>query len=236
VAPISARYPDITLDDAYEIQREMRQLMLADGQALVGRKIGATSEAIRSMFGIDHPDFGFLTDEMVYHSEATIGTGALISPKVEAELAFRLGTDLSGDSVTAEDVLDCTSEVLPVLELLDSRIGQWAIRLVDTVADNASCAAVVCGDGVALDGRDLLSERMVFEVDGHRQTAEGRAVIDGPAGSLAWLVRLLSAYGESLHAGEIILTGAWVGAVDIKAGSTAWARFEHLGEVSLQMV
>ncbi|HEV2374811.1 MAG TPA: fumarylacetoacetate hydrolase family protein [Streptosporangiaceae bacterium] len=224
------------MDDAYCIQREVRRLALADGAVLVGHKIGATSEAIRAMFKIDQPDSGFLTDRMVYPSGAAIETGQLISPKVEVELAFRIGAELSGDAVTAADVLACTSQVVPVLELLDSRIGNWAIRLVDTVADNASCAAVVCGDGVALDGHDLLAERVVFEVDGHTQAADGRAVIDGPAGSVACLVRLLSRRGESLPTGDLVLAGAWVGAVDVSAGSTAHARFENFGAVSLRMV
>lgn len=235
VPPISARHPAFTLDDAYRIQRELRKLTLADGAALVGHKIGATSEAIRTMFSIDHPDFGFLTDRMIYPSGTAIDISRLISPKVEAELAFRIGAELSGNSVTAAEVLECTSEVVPVLELLDSRIDKWAVRLVDTVADNASSAAVVCGDAVALDGHDLLAERVVFEVDGQSQTADGRAVIGGPAGSVAWLVRLLSTYGESIRAGDLVLAGAWAAAIDVSAGSVARARFDHLGEVSLRM-
>jgi 2-keto-4-pentenoate hydratase len=236
VPPISARHPAFTLDDAYGIQRELRRLTLADGAALVGHKIGLTSEAIRTMFGIDQPDFGFLTDQMIYPSGTAIDTGQLISPKVEAELAFRIGADLSGNSVTAAEVLECTSGVVPVLELLDSRIDNWAVRLVDTVADNASSAAVVCGDAVALNGHDLLAEHVVFEVDGQTQTADGSAVIDGPAGSVAWLVRLLSEYGEGIPAGDLVLAGAWAAAVTVSEGSVARAQFDHLGEVSLRMV
>lgn len=234
--PLSTRYPALTLDDAYSIQREVRRLALADGATLAGHKIGATSEAIRTMFHIDQPDFGFLTDRMIHPSGTALETRQLISPKVEVELAFRIGAELSGSSVTAADVLACTTEVVPVLELLDSRISDWAIKLVDTVADNASCAAVVYGDGFAPGDCDLLTERVVFEVDGQTQTADGRAVIDGPAGSVACLVRLLSRYGESLPEGDLVLAGAWVGAVDVSAGSTAQARFENFGSVSLRMV
>lgn len=214
----------------------MRKLTLAEGATVVGHKIGATSEAIRTMFNIDQPDYGFLTDRMVYPSGTAIETSRLISPKVEVEVAFRIGAELSGDSVTAAEVLACTTEVVPVIELLDSRIADWAIRVVDTVADNASSAAVVYGDGVAVDGCDLLSERMVFEVDGQIRAADGRAVIDGPAGSVACLVRLLSRYGESLPANDLVLAGAWVEALDVSAGSTAHAHFENLGAVSLRMV
>jgi 2-keto-4-pentenoate hydratase len=236
VPPISARYPALTLDDAYRIQRELRGLTLAGGTVLAGHKIGATSEVIQTMYSIDQPDFGFLTDRMVYPSGTAINASQLISPKVEAELALRLGEDLSGNAVTAADVLECTSEVVPVLELLDSRIDNWAVKLVDTVADNASSAGVVCGDAATLDGHDLLAERVVFEVDGQMQTAYGRAVIDGPAGSVAWLVRILSEYGESIQAGDLVLAGAWAAPVDVSPGSTARARFDHMGEVSLRMV
>lgn len=235
VDPLSTRYPALTVDDAYGIQNDIRSLALADGNTLAGHKIGATSEAIRAMFDIDEPDFGFLTDRMLLPDGARIDPDRLISPMIEAEVAFRLGSDLAGDSVTTEDVVATTAEILPVLEILDSRIADWAIRLVDTVADNGSSALVVCGAGIAPAGIDLLAERVTLDVGGQVHTANGRAVLGGPAASVAWLARFLARHGERLHAGEVVLAGSWTPAVRLAPGSTVEASFTTLGSVSLTM-
>lgn len=235
VAPLSTRYPALTVDDAYGIQNEIRSLTLADGAALAGHKIGATSEAIRAMFDIDEPDFGFLTDRMLLPDGARIDPGWLISPMVEAEVAFRLGSDLAGESVTTGDVIAGTAEILPVLEILDSRIADWAIRLVDTVADNGSSALVVCGAGVTPAGIDLLDERVTLDVAGQVHTASGRAVLGGPAASVAWLARFLARHGECLRAGETVLAGSWTPAVHLAPDSMVEASFASLGSVSFTM-
>ncbi len=233
VQPISARYPDLGLDDAYAIQREVRALELADGASLVGCKIGATSKAIQQMFNIDHPDSGFLTDRMILGDGARLDLERFISPKVEGEIAFRLAEDLAGSSVTAQDVLDATAEVYPVLEVLDSRFEDWAIKLVDTVADNASTATAVVGAPVNPHGIDLAAERMTFDVAGHIQTAHGSAVMGHPAESVACLVRILSAQQAGITAGDIVLAGAWAPAADLLPGTVASASFASLGSVSL---
>jgi len=235
VVPLSTRYPALTLDDAYAIQTELRAIRLANGARLVGHKIGATSEPIRTMFGIDHPDFGFITDQMLLPNDARIDGGRLIAPKVEGEIAFRLGADLRGDTVTARQVLDHAVEVVPVLEVLDSRIANWAIRLVDTVADNASSAMVVCGAAVPIAGADLAAEQMTLDVDGLTYIGQGSAVLGHPAESVAWLARLLAGTGQGLRAGDLVLAGAWTAAVDLAAGSDARASFSSLGSVSLTM-
>jgi 2-keto-4-pentenoate hydratase len=221
------------LDDAYAVQRELRVLDLSDGARLVGHKIGATSEAIRRMFGVDHPDFGYLTDRMTLPDGARVPYAGLIAPLVEGEIAFRLGTPLSGRTVTAEDVLAATSEVVPVLEVLDSRIADWAINLVDTVADNASAAVAVLGTPVNPAGVDLAREEMTLTVDGQVYTARGSAVLGHPAEAVAWLARVLSTYDESLSAGDLVLAGAWTEAVKLAPGMTAEATFSSLGTVTL---
>jgi 2-keto-4-pentenoate hydratase len=233
VRPISARYPDFTLSDAYAVQREVRALEVEDGAVLVGHKIGATSVAIQEMFGIDHPDFGYLTDRMLLTDGAHLDPDRFISPKVEGEVAFRMGGDLAGSSVTAQDVLAAAYEVLPVLEVLDSRIDNWKIQLVDTVADNASSAMVVLGAAVPVQHVDLATERMVFQAGGFVETGYGSAVMGHPAESVACLVRILSSYGTGLSAGDMVLAGSWTAAVDLLPGSAVGASFDSLGAVSL---
>ncbi|MFJ2027218.1 2-keto-4-pentenoate hydratase [Streptomyces sp. NPDC087897] len=235
VAPLSARHPDLTVADAYAIQREIRALDVAGGAVLAGHKIGCTSEAIQKMFGLDQPDFGYLADHMLVPDGVCLDPDRFIAPKVEGELAFRMGEDVSGSGVSARDILDATAEVLPALEVLDSRISDWEIGLVDTVADNASCALAVLGTGVPPGGIDLAAEQMVFEAGGTVQTAYGTAVLGHPAESVACLVRILDSFGEGVRAGDLVLAGAWAAAVDLLPGAAVKASFGALGSVSLSM-
>ncbi|MFC9588098.1 2-keto-4-pentenoate hydratase [Streptomyces yangpuensis] len=233
VPPVSRRYPEFTAQDAYVVQRALRTLEHENGALHAGYKIGATSAAIQEMFGVDEPDFGFLTEEMILGDGALLDPGRFIAPKVEGEIAFRIGTDLSGPATTAADVLAATTEVFPALEVLDSRIENWDIAWVDTVADNASSAMVVLGEPVPFDGRDLAAETMVFESGDCVQTARGSAVMGHPAESVACLVRILATFGAGIGAGDVILAGSLAGAVDLTAGSTVRASFGSLGSVSL---
>ncbi|RLK09874.1 2-keto-4-pentenoate hydratase [Micromonospora sp. M71_S20] len=233
VPPISARHPQLDLADAYAVQSELRELELADGAVLAGLKIGATSEAIQSMFGIDHPDFGYLTDRMVLDDGADLDLGRFIAPKVEGEIAFRFAADLTGPTVTAQDVLAATAEVLPALEVLDSRIQDWRIGLVDTVADNASSALAVLGAGVPPDTTDLADARMELRSRHGVQAGRGRAVMGHPAESVAFLVRILSGFGTGIRAGQLVLSGSWAAAVDLVPGDTVRASFGALGQVAL---
>ncbi|MDX6349404.1 MAG: hypothetical protein QOF84_4194 [Streptomyces sp.] len=233
IPPISARYPEFTAQDAYVIQRTFRDLEHKNGAAHAGYKIGATSVAIQEMFGVDQPDFGFLTEGMLLADGACLDPGWFISPKVEGEIAFRIGADLSDPRTTAADVLVVTTEVFPALEVLDSRIENWDIAWVDTVADNASSAMAVLGKAVPFDGRDLAAETMVFESGDFVQTANGSAVMGHPAESVACLVRILASFGAGIGAGDLVLAGSLAAAVDLEAGATVRASFGSLGSVSL---
>ncbi|KUM94535.1 hypothetical protein AQI95_43470 [Streptomyces yokosukanensis] len=233
IPPISARYPEFTALDAYAIQRTFRTLEHKNGAVHAGYKIGATSIAIQEMFGVDQPDFGFLTEGMLLADGACLDPEWFISPKVEGEIAFRIGADLSDPRTTAADVLNVTTEVFPALEVLDSRINNWDIAWVDTVADNASSAMAVLGEAVPFDGRDLAAETMVFKSGGSVQTANGSAVMGHPAESVACLVRILASFGEGIGAGDLILAGSLAAAVDLEAGTTVRASFGSLGSVSL---
>lgn len=233
VPRITARHPGLTVRDAYAVQAELRARESADGAVVVGYKIGATSEAIQRMFGIDQPDFGYLTDRMMLSDGATVDARRFIAPKIEGELAFRLGEDLAGPEVTAQDVLAVTSEVMPSLEICDSRIEDWDIGLVDTVADNASSGMAVLGPPVSPDGIDLVAEQMVFQAGEEVRTAYGDAVLGHPAAAVAHLVRILAGFGTGISAGQVVLAGAWAGAVDLLPDTVVKASFGRLGAVSL---
>ncbi|WP_369386588.1 2-keto-4-pentenoate hydratase [Streptomyces sp. CG1] len=234
VPPVSARHPYLDLADAYTIQSEIRALDMANGARLAGLKIGATSEAIQKMFGIDHPDFGYLTDRMLLPAPALLDLRRFISPKVEGEIAFRIAQDLTGPAITAQDVLDATTEVCPVLEILDSRIEAWKIGLIDTVADNASSAAAVIGPGIAPDTTDLAAARMTLRTGDTEHTGNGSAVMGHPAESVACLVRILAGFGTGISAGDLVLAGSWSGAVDLLPGQEVHASFGVLGSVSMR--
>lgn len=237
IAPLTETEPGIDIPAAYAVQRELLARHEAAGRVLGGRKIGLTSLAIQRQLDVSEPDFGFILDSHVFTSGArlSISKHRMIAPRLEAELAFVLDRELAGPGVTKAQVMAATSRVLPVYEVLDSRIADWKIRLPDTVADNASCYGAVIGHGgVAPDGIDLSTIGLVIERDGEQlATAAGAAVMGHPARAVAWLANTLGEYGESIPAGQPILSGSFTAALDAVPG-TYVARFgERLGSVEV---
>ena len=146
VAPLSERGLGIDIDDAYRISQRLLERRLADGELVIGKKIGVTSRAVQDMLGVRQPDFGFLTDAMqVLDGECVQIAGRLIQPRAEAEIALILRRGLKGPGVTPADVLDATDSIAACFEIVDSRIEKWRIGIVDTIADNASCGLFVLG-------------------------------------------------------------------------------------------
>ena len=241
VPPVAETLSGATLQDAYAIQTAGRALRLAAGDVAVGHKIGLTSEAMQTMLGVDQPDFGYLLAAMVHEDGAVLDPARLVAPRVEAEIAFRLGAPLSGPDVTRADVLAATEAVAPAIEVIDSRIADWRIGIVDTVADNASCGCAVLGAWSAPGAVDLatLTGRLtVTSAAGVEEGSSGvgAAVLGHPAEAVAWLVRALHRIaGESLAAGEIVLPGAVARAVPVGPGDRAVADFGALGAVRLTM-
>jgi 2-keto-4-pentenoate hydratase len=236
-APLSEEYPDLSVEDAYRIQRRYADLRAGrDGATIVGQKIGATSKAIQELFGIDTPDYGLIFDDMMIPDGGTVSLDELIAPMVEPEIAFRLGTDLRGPGLTAADVLAATTDIVACLEIIDSRIEGWRIGFADTVADNGSSSRCVIGaHPVPLDGRDLVAERVSFRRDGVEfATATGAAVLGHPAASVAWLGNALGGYGQSLKAGEWLLSGSLTTADRARPGARYEAVFSTVGSVSCQ--
>ncbi len=221
-APLTDQHPDIEIDDAYRIARHMLMLRMDnDGERIIGKKIGATSAAVQEMLGVYQPDFGFLTDAMAFTNGADIPIkGALIQPRAEGEIAFRLKSDLRGTHITEQDVLAATDCIMPCFEIVDSRIDNWQIKIQDTIADNASCGVYVLGDSeLSVEGIDLANiEIQVFKNDQPLSHGFGSAVQGNPLTAVAWLANTLGAFDIPLLAGEIILSGSVVPLEPVSVG------------------
>ncbi|WP_405240799.1 2-keto-4-pentenoate hydratase [Lentisalinibacter orientalis] len=233
VSPISQRYPECTVEDAYRISRTLLDKRLATGDELVGKKIGVTSKGVQKQLNVFQPDFGFLTKKMQVPSGAELSHGQrFIQPRAEGEIAVRLSTTLRGPGVTDEEVRESIGYVFPCIELVDSRIRDWQITIIDTVADNASCGAFVLGDAIPVaDDTDFASMTAIFEKNGARIAAgSGRDVIGTPIGSLAWLANTLGSYGIALEQDDIVLTGALVPLEPVDVGDEFHWIVEGLGD------
>jgi len=235
VAPLTERDDSLTVEDAYQIQLEIVKLKLAEGKKVIGKKVGLTSVAMQKMLNVDEPDYGHLFDDMVIDNETTIKVDSMISPKIEAEIGFILEEDLVGPNVTYIDVIMATKYVVPTLEIIDSRVNDWKIKLIDTVADNGSSAKVVVGDKkTTLETVDLRTNGMVlFKNDELLATGAGAAALGHPAHAVAWLANKLHEFGITLKKDELILPGALSGAVAVAAGDTIKATFGALGSVTV---
>ena len=238
VPPLSGR-ADLTLDDAYGISLGILARREAEGERIVGKKIGVTSKAVQEMLGVDQPDFGFLTDRMQVEPGASVQIeGNLIAPRVEAEIAFVLRKDLLGPGVTDADVLDATETVCICFEVVDSRIDDWAIKITDTVADNASCGIFLLGeDRVDPRGLDLPALKcQVFKNGGLLSEGYGSAVQGSPLTAVAWLANTLGARGMPLNAGDIILSGSLVPLEPAVPGDVFEATIDGLGSARISFV
>jgi len=196
-------------------------------------KVGATSKAIQDYFGIDQPDFGVLLEDMEVHD--SLNLRELIQPRIEPELAFVLSRRLAGPGVTAIDVLEATRSVVACMEIIDSRVHDWRIRLVDTVADNGSSARYVLGDELPLtDAPELRDVEVTFRRN-HEEpiVATGDAVLGHPANAVAWLANTLGPLGSALEAGQVVLSGSFTTALTASPGDVFTADFTGVGRVSL---
>jgi 2-keto-4-pentenoate hydratase len=238
IEPLTEQFPAMDMDDAYAVQLEgVRERMERHGGEIVGWKIGLTSKAMQQMLNVDQPDFGHLLDGMRMDEGADITVAEMIWPRVEPEIAFQLKADLNGPGVTAEQVIAATEYLIPALEVIDSRVRDWKIKLCDTIADNASCGRFVLGNSrTAPGGFDLKLIGMNYFVDDNLvATATGAAVLGDPAAAVAWLANTLAPYGHHLQAGQVVMPGSLVAAVDAKPGGTIRADFSHIGSVTLKL-
>jgi 2-oxopent-4-enoate/cis-2-oxohex-4-enoate hydratase len=239
LAPLTDREPAITIDDAYYISLRFLERRLADGEKVVGKKIGVTSKPVQDMLDVRQPDFGFLTDRMHYPNGASIPVaGNLIAPRAEAEIAFRLKSDLVGPDITEADVLAATECIIPCFEIVDSRIRDWKIRIQDTVADNASCGVFVLGEA-EVDPRlhDLPNLKVnVFKNGKPLSEGLGSAVQGNPLTAVAWLANTLGRYDIPFKAGDIILSGSVVPLEPVGPGDEMLCEVEGIGSASCRFV
>jgi len=234
-APTS-EIPDLDVEDAYRIQLETIRRKTQAGLLVSGKKIGLTSKAMQEVLGVDEPDYGHLLDAMKMENDGCISSLRLIQPKVEAEVAFILRKDLHGPNITVDNVIEATDYVVASIEVVDSRVKDWEIKLPDTVADNASSGLYILGDSkIHLSEIDLPSIQMSLYRNGEfMNQGTGEAVLGNPATCVAWLANKLHRFKGSLNAGEVILSGALSAAIEAKPGDRFTADFgEKLGRVSV---
>jgi 2-keto-4-pentenoate hydratase len=225
---------DLSIADAYDIQSRFVDHRISDGATVVGHKIGLTSEGIQNQLDVDEPDYGRLLDTM-YIVDGTIPMEDLIQPRIEPEIGFLMERDLT-PPVTPTDVLAATRSVIPVLEIIDSRIREWDINIQDTIADNASSALYVTGDATtSIDGIDLSLEGLKIHRNGELAgSGAGAAVLNHPARAVAWLANKLEGYDQRIKAGQLVLSGSITPAVDLHPGATITAEFASLGTITIE--
>lgn len=237
----SIEFPEITIDDAYAIQRAWFDIKMAAGRKTIGRKIGLTSKAMQYATGIDEPDYGFLLDTMLFHDGAEIPKGHFIAPRIEVELAFILGKPLSGPDCSIFDVLAATEYICPALEILDNRLHRSdpetkrGRTVKDTISDNASNAGIVMG-GRPFKPSDPLDIRWIsalcYRNSSLEESGVAAAVLNNPANGVAWLANKLAPFGETLQPGEIILSGSFIRPIEALPGSTIFTDYGPLGTIS----
>ncbi|HRH73895.1 MAG TPA: 2-oxo-hepta-3-ene-1,7-dioic acid hydratase [Zoogloea sp.] len=236
----SLQHPDITIEDAYAVQKTWVGLKLAEGRVIKGHKIGLTSRAMQQSSQIDEPDYGTLLDDMFFHDGADIPAGRFIAPMVEVELAFVLGKRLEGAELTLLDVITATDYVIPAIEIIDARCHRVdpttkrPRKVFDTISDNAANAGIVMG-GRPIKPMDvdlrwvsaLLYRNGVIE-----ETGVAAGVLNHPANGIAWLARKFAPHGVALEAGQVILAGSFTRPVPARPGDTFHVDYGPLGAIT----
>lgn len=238
LSPLTERWPEITIEDAYHVSlRIVKRRIDDDGEKIIGKKIGVTSRAVQQMLGVFQPDFGYLTDKMVYPNGGSMPISEqLIQPRAEGEIAFKLKADLHGPGVTNDDVVGATDYVMACFEVVDSRIHDWKVKIQDTVADNASCGLFVLGDEHAdpkgLDFPNL--EMRVYKNGGFLSEGLGSAALGSPLNCVSWLANTLSEFGIALNAGDVVLSGSLVPLEPVVAGDEMHLEVEGVGTAAVR--
>lgn len=239
---LSLAYPDMTMDDAYAVQKALMARRAAAGRRVIGWKIGLTSKAMQAALNIDIPDSGVLTDDMLFADGATVPAGRFIQPRVEAEIAFVMKSPLAGESVTRADVVAATDYVTPALEILDTRVlradpATGKTRgIIDTISDNAANAGIVLGNQRhTVDAVDLRWVGAILTRDTEvEETGLGAGVLNDPVEAVVWLARRMALYGQRIESGQVILSGSFIRPVECPSGCHIHADFGPFGQVSVR--
>lgn len=235
-SPIVGKLGQGNVLGAYQVQAELTRRRLASGARLVGRKIGLTSVAVQQQLGVSEPDFGALFADMEIDHDGNVESTTLIQPRIEAEVALVLDRELERQDTTMAELMRAVAFAAPALEIVDSRIQDWKISIVDTIADNGSSARFVLGNSIRkLTDIDLVTCGMVMTKNGNVvSVGSGAACLGNPLKAALWLVRKLAENGEPLRAGDVILTGALGPMVGASAGEEYEARISDLGSVKVR--
>lgn len=234
IPQLSKTYPEMTIEDAYDVQARWAKGRIAKGAKIIGRKIGLTSRAMQLASKMTEPDYGVMLDDALFKDGARIAAGTFIKPRLETELAFIMGEDLSGAGCQMHDVMRATEYVTPALEIIDYRT-EVPRAIVDTIADNAAFGAIVLGGRIFrpfdVDVRWIgatLSKNGTIEESG-----VSAAIMGHPAAGIAWLVNKLAALGGGLKKGDIVLGGSFTRPIDIASGDIVFADYGPLGSIGL---
>ncbi len=238
IPPFTDADPSLGMADGYAIQSELVPLLLADGDRIIGYKVGLTSKPMQQMLGLDSPDYGPVFASTVYGDGDAVPLDRFIQPKIEAEIVFVLGERLAGPGVSPTDARRAIAGAAAAMEIVDSRIEDWRIKLADTVADLASNGAVAVSSRlVPLDGLDTRLIGMTVTRNGELvDTGAGAAALGDPVAVVAWLANVLAENGVALEPGHLIMTGALHAAVPMKPGEVYRAEFDRLGPVTIRVV
>lgn len=235
VEPITERWSQFDVEDAYAVQLINVDSRIAAGGVLRGHKVGLTSRVMQEMLGVNEPDYGHLLEDMFVGDGDAVAVAALCAPRAEMEIAFHLARRLEGPGCTVADVAAACDHVTAAIEIIDSRIRDWKLTLPDTVADNGSSARAVVGSPRVPYGTvDLVATQGVLLRNGEKvESGTGAAVLGDPAAAVAWLVNKLAEFGAALEAGSVVLPGACARAVPVAAGDTISAEFDGIGGVKV---
>lgn len=235
---LTQRFPDMTVEDSYAVQREWVRRGIENGRRLVGRKIGLTSKVMQEATGITEPDYGAIFEDMIFENGSVIEHDRFSSVRIEVELAFKLKKELTGPNATIFDVLSATEYVVPALEILDSRIEMDGRTIVDTISDNAAMGAMVYGGNpVAPDAVDLRwVSALLYRNESIEDTGVAAAVLNHPAMGVAWLANKLHAHGDTLAGGDIILAGSFTKPMWVHPGDTVHADYGSLGAITCRFI
>jgi 2-oxo-hept-3-ene-1,7-dioate hydratase len=240
----SAEFPEMTISDAYLVQRAWMNHKLNTGRKKIGRKIGLTSRAMQRAASITEPDYGLLLDNMLFQDGQDLPIARFIEPRVEVELAFILSRRIEGADATIFDVLNATDYVIPAVEIIDARIRRADPRtgrtrtVLDTISDNAADAGIILGGRpIRPDAEDLRWLGAILYRNGViEESGLAAAVLNHPANGPAWLARRLASYGEALEAGEVILGGSFTAPIDVRSGDSVHVDYGRLGCISVRFV
>jgi 2-keto-4-pentenoate hydratase len=237
IPPFTDDDPTLGMADGYAIQRELIELLLADGDRVVGHKVGLTSKPMQKMVGVDSPDYGPVLASTIYRDGDTIPAGRFIAPKIEAEIVFVIGERLEGPGVTVTQAHAAIAGAVAAMEIVDSRIADWRIKLADTVADLASNGAMATSSRIVpITDIDTRLVGMLLTRNGELiDTGAGAAALGDPVAVVAWLANVLGGDGVALEPGHLIMTGALHAAVPMTPGDVFRAEFDRLGPITVRV-